>query len=88
MIRAISGAMGGVDLTEGSHASILQELLLALLGYSGDVFVEKKGWRSETARKTVPEPWTNGLNVNTDMHWITAPDRYPFQHLWHPLCQL
>ncbi|CAK0758510.1 hypothetical protein CVIRNUC_002625 [Coccomyxa viridis] len=67
--------MGGVVLTEGSHASILQELLLALLGYSGDVFVEKKEWKSEKGRTSVPEPWTIGLTVNTDMDWIKAPDR-------------
>ena len=72
---AVSGAMGGVDLTEDSHASILQELLLALLGYSGDVFVEKKGWRTEKGKRNVPEPWTVGLNVNNEMDWITAPDR-------------
>ncbi len=67
--------MGGVDLTEGSHASLLQELLLALLGYSGDVFVEKKGWRAGKGKRSVPEPWTVGLNVNSEMDWITSPDR-------------
>ena len=67
--------MGGVDLTEGSHASILQELLLALLGYSGDVFVEKKEWKNDKGRTSVPEPWTTGLTVNTDMDWINAAER-------------
>lgn len=68
--------MGGVHLTEGSHASILQELLLALLGYSGDVFVETKGWRGEKGSQNVPEPWTVGLIVSDEMEWITGPDRY------------
>ena len=68
--------MSSVTLTEGSHASILQELLLALLGYDGDVFVESRGERAEKGGKSVPEPWSIGLNVSTEMDWITAPDRY------------
>ena len=68
--------MSSVTLTEGSHASILQELLLALLGYDGDVFVERRGVRVEKGGKSVPEPWSIGLNVSTEMDWITAPDRY------------
>ncbi|CAL5227089.1 g9995 [Coccomyxa viridis] len=67
--------MSSVTLTEGSHASILQELLLALLGYDGDVFVESRGERAEKGGKSVPEPWSIGLNVSTEMDWITAPDR-------------
>ncbi len=77
--------MSSVNLTEGSHASVLQELLLALLGYDGDVFVERRGGRAEKGGKSVAEPWSIGLNVSTEMDWITAPDRCLGPYLPFPL---
>jgi hypothetical protein len=59
--------------------SLLQELLLALLGFFGDVFVDTSSQRSGSdsrgQQQSVPDPSACCVRVAEYVHWIDAPDR-------------
>lgn len=59
--------------------SLLQELLLALLGFFGDVFVDASsqhsGSDSRGQQHSVPDPSACSVHVAEYVHWIDAPDR-------------
>lgn len=62
--------------------SLLQELLLALLGFFGDVFVKSghsSGDRSVDGkagrRQEVPDPSRCSVRLANYIDWIDAPDR-------------
>lgn len=58
--------------------SLLQELLLALLGFFGNIFVDN---RSKSSDRTLAEqqivPDSSGCTVRVAdyVHWVDAPDR-------------
>ena len=59
--------------------SLLQELLLALLGFFGDVFIDASSQRSSSdstgQQHSVPDPSTCSVHVAEYVHWIDVPDR-------------
>jgi hypothetical protein len=59
--------------------SLLQELLLALLGFFGDVFIDDSSQRSGSDSRgqqhSVPDPSACSVRVAEYVHWIDVPDR-------------
>jgi hypothetical protein len=58
------------------HTSLLQELLLALLGYTGDVFQVKHSSATEKSPSRVAEPWSCDTHIAADIDWINPADRF------------
>ncbi len=56
-----------------SHTSVLQELLLALLGYPGDIFIEQP--KTHGLRPQFAEPWSCDLHLGADVDWLNCADR-------------
>lgn len=57
---------------------LMQELLLALLGFFGDVFLDssaKISGSTSTKRQDVPDPSVCTVRVAEYVHWVDAPDR-------------
>lgn len=57
--------------------TLLQELLLALLGFFGDVFVDNSpaDERSRGASAAVPDPAACSVRVASHVDWVSPPDR-------------
>ncbi len=53
------------------HAVVIEELLLALIGYTGDVFVESGSSHQPLA------PWQSNIELAEDVDWLDPPDRCP-----------
>ena len=53
------------------HAIVMDELLLALIGYTGDVFVESGSAHQPLA------PWQSNIELAEDVDWLDPPDRCP-----------
>ncbi|CAL8466718.1 g6254 [Coccomyxa elongata] len=57
-----------------SHSSVLQELLLALLGCPGDIFIKQP--RTQGLKSShLAEPRECDLRLAEDLDWISPPDR-------------
>lgn len=84
-----------------SQASVLQELLLALLGCPGDIYIKQP--RTQGLKSShLAEPRECDLRLAEDLDWISPPDRWktpfsscryldwlpsvPFQPEVHPEC--
>ena len=57
------------------HASLLPELLLALVGHSGDVFVDSTA-KPGTVR-LLPDPTHCTVRLASDIDWVDSSDRCP-----------
>ena len=59
--------------------SLLQELLLALLGFFGDIFVDASSQHSSSdstgQQHSVPDPSACSVHIAEFVHWIDVPDR-------------
>jgi hypothetical protein len=60
------------------HAIVIEELLLALIGYTGDVFVESGSSHQPLA------PWQSNIELAEDVDWLDPPDRCPAKLLQEP----
>ena len=60
---------------EDPLASVLQELLLALLGHCGDVFIRTEAGREHASQLHIADPSACNIRVAEDLDWIRAPDR-------------
>ena len=54
------------------HASLLQELLLALAGHTGDVFVDEA--TPPAAHGLLPDPHRNTVQLAKDIDWINSSE--------------
>ena len=54
------------------HASLLQELLLALAGHTGDVFVDDAA--PPATRGSLPDPYRNTVQLAKDINWINSSE--------------
>ena len=54
------------------HASLLQELLLALAGHTGDVFVDDAA--PLAAHGSLPDPHRNTVQLAKDINWINSSE--------------
>lgn len=63
-----------VTLSE-SHTSVLQELLLALLGCPGNIFTQQPSAQGLEFYH-VSEPTSCDLHLAADLDWIAPADRY------------
>lgn len=70
-----NGALDGISQPEATHASILQELLLALVGHDGGVFVRDGAQRLESAEHIIAEPGSCDTRLAADVNWISLADR-------------
>ena len=68
---------------EASHASVLQELLLALIGHDGDVFVRASSQRLESDAHTIAQPRSCDMHLAADLPWISPADRHAAKHAVH-----
>jgi hypothetical protein len=59
----------GGELT--ATTSILEELLIALMGHTGDIFVDG----SSSGRGRIADPGACGFATAKDLRFISAPDR-------------
>jgi hypothetical protein len=57
-----------------AQVSVQHELLLALLGHTGDVFVDISGSTSNSG--SVREPRASLYKLAPDVDWIDGPERY------------
>lgn len=58
-----------------SHSSVLQELLLALLGCHGDIFIKQP--RTQGLKSSqLAEPRECDLRLAEDLDWINPSDRW------------
>ncbi|KAK9803977.1 hypothetical protein WJX72_009639 [[Myrmecia] bisecta] len=68
-----------VNQTEegSSYANVLQELLLALLGHTGDVFLDQQnaGQQRTPYAYSQADPWKCTWKLADDVHWISSSDR-------------
>lgn len=55
------------------HASLLQELLLALVGHTGDVFVD--GAAKSGERRLLQDPSQCTVSLASDINWVNSSDR-------------
>ena len=68
-VHAVAPALD--TLVVPSYASVLEELLLALMGYTGDVFVDHQdGIHLERSA-----PSDCSIELAADIDWIDPPDR-------------
>lgn len=58
-----------------SLPSVLQELLLALVGHDGDVFVRDGPHQLESDEHIVTQPSSCDMHLAADLHWISLADR-------------
>ena len=70
-----NGVLDGISQPEATHASMLQELLLALVGHDGDVFVRDSAHQLEGAEYIVAEPGSCDTRLAADVNWISLADR-------------
>lgn len=61
--------------SEGPLASVLQELLLALLGHCGDVFIRTASKQDGTPELHIADPSACDISLADEIDWIRAPDR-------------
>ncbi len=54
------------------HASLLQELLLALAGHTGDVFVDDAA--PLAAHGSLPDPYRNTVQLAKDINWVNSSE--------------
>lgn len=68
-------------------ANILEELLIALMGHTGDIFVDV----SASGRGKIADPGACSFTTAKDLRFISAPDRCTLPDssvLWEDLCIL
>jgi hypothetical protein len=64
------------------HASLIQELLLALAGHTGDVFVDDAA--SATSANRLADPLRSTVHLAEDIDWINSSEgcAIPVQLHW------
>lgn len=62
------------------HASLLHELLLALVGHTGDVFVDSSAKLG--AAQLMPDPMCCTVRLASDIDWVDSPDRYVIHNIF------
>ncbi|KAJ9508047.1 hypothetical protein QJQ45_021384, partial [Haematococcus lacustris] len=60
-----------------AYSNLVQELLLALVGFTGDVFVDSASYRARLGEtcQGVPHPDGCHISVSPDLSWVEAGDR-------------
>ncbi|MEW5306079.1 MAG: hypothetical protein WDW36_008574 [Sanguina aurantia] len=67
-----------------SYVSLLQELLLSLIGFNGDVFVQTSEADAEEDAVLSSPPSECRTHLSPDLHWIPEPER----QLLNEICRL
>lgn len=67
-----------VQLQSQSSSCLLQELVLALSGHTGDVFVHKSSTKSQNGagEHKLLESWTKDVQIANDLTWVAPAERY------------
>ncbi|KAK9868295.1 hypothetical protein WJX84_009043, partial [Apatococcus fuscideae] len=66
-----------VQLQSQSSSCLLQELVLALSGHTGDVFVHKSSTKSQNGagEHKLLESWTKDVQIANDLTWVAPAER-------------
>ena len=63
-----------VQMRSHGPSCLLQELVLALAGHTGDVFVSKSLGVDDTGFK-IMDPWTRDIQIADDLKWVAPAER-------------
>lgn len=63
-----------VQMRSHGPSCLLQELVLALAGHTGDVFVRKSS-EADGAGLKIMDPWTRDVQIADDLSWVAPAER-------------
>ncbi len=66
-----------VQMATQNSSCLLQELVLALAGHTGDVFVRKSepSPQQDNAELRILEPWVKDVQIATNLTWLAPAER-------------
>lgn len=65
-----------VQMQSQGCSCLLQELVLALAGHTGDVFARKSSQEGTAEGLKIMDPWTRDIQISDDLGWVAPAERW------------